>query len=738
MESTNSYKNGIPHFDGQKYAFWSIRMKTYIQAQGFEIWKSIVDGYIVPAVPPTNDKAVKLGQNNSKATNALLNGLSETVFTKVAHCKSAKEIWDKLQNIYEGDTKVKATKLQTYRGQFEQLKMKEDENIAAYFLRVDETVNAIIGLGEEIEESVIVQKVLRSLPMRFNPKISALEERSDLNSISMDELHGIFTTYEMRTEQENPDVKEAAFKASKRSKKKKKEQEEYSSSNDISEDDEEVANFVKRLNKGTNGRYRGKIPLICFNCDGIGHFANKCPHKKKRNDEGYSKGKHTYKGKRTTKKDFKKILCIKEDISSSDEDEISDSETGRVLFMAVKDSDKEDSEEEYEEAKEGYEEVEDEIEEAEVDYREELMCAIEVIRREKKKNKKLQEELDKKKDTRELEQMITRLKVQIEEDKRIEEALKEQLEEKDKIIGNLEAEIVTLRKDIQKKNMQNSSKVLDDIISSQKSHLDKSGLGYNQTEKGSSSKTTEQETNPKSYAETIKGDRKMYKEDYRDTPPLRRFRFQNQQQTDRPQEEEGFIRAPSFRRSSTPRYQTIFFGLCYACNNFGHKAVNCRANNRNNNNFESHTQRGYSRRPSETQRRSYNRFESLSTEVECYKCNNFGHVAKNCRMTVPPKEPQQNNNSHRQEPQKTTWIRKQDQYSNEECTVALQAKQKKHGWYVDSGCSKHMTGDRDKFLTLRKERNGSVSFEMIIQPKSLEKAQSELGTRIKRHKMFYW
>jgi hypothetical protein len=59
---------------------------------------------------------MKLGQNNSKATNALLNGLSETIFTKVAHCKSAKESWDKLQNIYEGDTKVKATKLQNYRG----------------------------------------------------------------------------------------------------------------------------------------------------------------------------------------------------------------------------------------------------------------------------------------------------------------------------------------------------------------------------------------------------------------------------------------------------------------------------------------------------------------------------------------------------------------------------------------------------------------------------------------------
>jgi hypothetical protein len=99
-------------------------MKTYIQAHGFEIWQSIVYGYTTPVVLPTNDKAVKLGQNNSKAKNTLLNGLSETIFTKFAHCKSAKQIWDKLQNIYEGVSKVKAAKLQTYIGQFEQLKMK--------------------------------------------------------------------------------------------------------------------------------------------------------------------------------------------------------------------------------------------------------------------------------------------------------------------------------------------------------------------------------------------------------------------------------------------------------------------------------------------------------------------------------------------------------------------------------------------------------------------------------------
>jgi hypothetical protein len=93
--------------------------------------------------------------------------------------------------------------------------------------------------------------------------------------------------------------------------------------------------------------------------------------------------------------------------------------------MAVEDSDKQNSKKEYEEA--------------EVDYREELLCAIEVIRGEKKKNKKLQVELDKKEDTQELEQMIKKFKVQIEEDKRMEESLKEQLEGRYRIIGNLEA-----------------------------------------------------------------------------------------------------------------------------------------------------------------------------------------------------------------------------------------------------------------------------------------------------------
>jgi hypothetical protein len=72
-------------------------------------------------------------------------------------------------------------------------------------------VNTIRGLGEEFDESVVVQKVIISLTMRFDPKISSLEERTDIDSLSMDELHGIFTVYEMRIEEENPIMKESSL-----------------------------------------------------------------------------------------------------------------------------------------------------------------------------------------------------------------------------------------------------------------------------------------------------------------------------------------------------------------------------------------------------------------------------------------------------------------------------------------------------------------------------------------------
>jgi hypothetical protein len=53
--------------------------------------------------------------------------------------------------------------------------MKEDEIVGKYFLRVEEMVNAMKALGETIGEPSLVQKILISLPDRFNPKVSSIE-----------------------------------------------------------------------------------------------------------------------------------------------------------------------------------------------------------------------------------------------------------------------------------------------------------------------------------------------------------------------------------------------------------------------------------------------------------------------------------------------------------------------------------------------------------------------------------
>jgi hypothetical protein len=136
------------------------------------------------------------------------------------HCELAKELWDKMKKVYEEDTKVKNAKLQSYRIKFESLKMEKYEDIATYFLHIDEVVNTMRGLGETVGNDIIVKKVLRSLLARFDPKISALEERIDIDTLLMDELQGILTTYEMRTSNENPSNKETTFKVAKKDRKK--------------------------------------------------------------------------------------------------------------------------------------------------------------------------------------------------------------------------------------------------------------------------------------------------------------------------------------------------------------------------------------------------------------------------------------------------------------------------------------------------------------------------------------
>ena len=77
-------------------------------------------------------------------------------------------------------------------------------------------MNNMKALGETIKECVIVQNILRYLPSSFNPKVYAIEETADWETLTMNQLLGNLTAYEMRLPQRKSNLREAAFKIEKK------------------------------------------------------------------------------------------------------------------------------------------------------------------------------------------------------------------------------------------------------------------------------------------------------------------------------------------------------------------------------------------------------------------------------------------------------------------------------------------------------------------------------------------
>lgn len=59
-------------------------------------------------------------------------------------------------------------------------------------------MNSMRNLGEEIKYSSIIERVLISLSPKLESNVSTIEEMQDLKSITLDQLHRILTTFEMK------------------------------------------------------------------------------------------------------------------------------------------------------------------------------------------------------------------------------------------------------------------------------------------------------------------------------------------------------------------------------------------------------------------------------------------------------------------------------------------------------------------------------------------------------------
>ena len=75
--------------------------------------------------------------------------------------------------------------------------MSDDESFDEFYAKVNDIVNSAYNLGEIYDQPKIVRKIIRSLTKDFRPKVTAITESKDVDSILVDELVGSLQSYEL-------------------------------------------------------------------------------------------------------------------------------------------------------------------------------------------------------------------------------------------------------------------------------------------------------------------------------------------------------------------------------------------------------------------------------------------------------------------------------------------------------------------------------------------------------------
>nr|KYP71345.1 Signal peptidase complex catalytic subunit SEC11C [Cajanus cajan] len=231
----------IPIFNGENYDFWSTKMKTYFTFQ--DLWDTIEERFSTPedtsSLTATQKMELKENkQKNSKALFILQQVVTDTIFPRIMGATTSKEAWNTLQEEFEGSEKIRAVKLQTLRHNFELLNMEESETVKDYYSKIKEIINQMRAYGENILDKKIVEKILISVPCKYDPIVTTIEQTKDLSTLSETELMGNY-------------------------------QNEYP-----------PCSICKRTNHAEkDGRYCGKPQ--CRHCNKVGHVEKYCRNKNK-------------------------------------------------------------------------------------------------------------------------------------------------------------------------------------------------------------------------------------------------------------------------------------------------------------------------------------------------------------------------------------------------------------------------------------------------------------------------
>jgi len=191
VEATSKGKEGggsasiqCPMLNSVNYTVWTMRMEAVLRVH--KLWGTIEPG--------SADE-----EKNDMARALLFQSIPESLILQVGKQKTSSAVWEAIKSRNLGAERVKEARLQTLMAEFDKLKMKDSETIDDYVGRISEITTKAAALGEDIEESKIVKKFLKSLPRKkYIHIVAALEQVLDLKTTTFEDIAGRIKTYEDR------------------------------------------------------------------------------------------------------------------------------------------------------------------------------------------------------------------------------------------------------------------------------------------------------------------------------------------------------------------------------------------------------------------------------------------------------------------------------------------------------------------------------------------------------------
>ncbi|PKI56464.1 hypothetical protein CRG98_023102 [Punica granatum] len=166
-------------------------MKAFME--GADLWDAVVEDYDIvplPANPTLNQIKIHKERVTRKANakSCLYSVVSPTMFTRIMRLDSVKAIWDYLKDKYEGDERIRGMKALNLVREFEKLQMQEGQNVREYVEKLVQIANKVRIMGSNISDERLVQKILVSVPEKFEATIASLENTRELSDLKLSKV----------------------------------------------------------------------------------------------------------------------------------------------------------------------------------------------------------------------------------------------------------------------------------------------------------------------------------------------------------------------------------------------------------------------------------------------------------------------------------------------------------------------------------------------------------------------